>query len=220
MRAPPEKLSHALPQLVCRFTPGRPPVDGLLVQGTHLATQDEWETTDPPGRVTRVSHVDEVSVQHDRDLLLSVIRVEQVEARGTKRDPRVHWFLTLDHMLPQRLVRTTEGDGPAPQAGLWGNLAAKGAARVCAWMLLGYLCTSHCLCVRWNLLGLAHSKEDIGHPSQLSIINPTLIDVETPLRQKRSESAWDAGRRDVLIALWCKTASQADLQERKEVNYA
>jgi Transposase DDE domain len=33
-------------------------------------------------------------------LELSVIRVERQAARGTKRDPRLSWFLTLDDLVP------------------------------------------------------------------------------------------------------------------------
>ncbi|HEY3993079.1 MAG TPA: transposase [Ktedonobacteraceae bacterium] len=93
---------------VRRFPLGRPPVDGPLLQGTRPETQGDpaatWETTDPQGRVTRVSRFDEVHFQQDRDLLLSVIRVERTGARGTKRDPRVSWFLTLDHVVPLEQV--------------------------------------------------------------------------------------------------------------------
>lgn len=42
--------------------------------------------------------------QQDRDLLLSVFRVERTSARGTKRDPRVRWFLTLDSLVPLEQV--------------------------------------------------------------------------------------------------------------------
>lgn len=38
--------------------------------------------------------------QQARDLVFSVIRVEWTAARGTKRDPRVSWFLTLNDRLP------------------------------------------------------------------------------------------------------------------------
>jgi hypothetical protein len=89
---------------VRRFPRGRLPVDGPLLQGTREAAQfdpaEMWESTDQEGRVTRVSRWDGVHFQQDRDLSLSVIRVERNWVRGTKRDPRVSWFLTLDRLLP------------------------------------------------------------------------------------------------------------------------
>jgi len=93
---------------VRRFKLGRPPQDGPLLQGTRPETQFDpsatWQTTDQEDRVTRVSRFDEVHFQQDRDLILSVIRVERTSARGTKRDPRVSWFLTLDDVVPLEQV--------------------------------------------------------------------------------------------------------------------
>ncbi len=94
-----------------RFPRGRPPQDGPLLQGTRPQTQGDpseiWEHTDQYGRTTRVSRFEELHFQQDRELVFSVIRVERTWARGTKRDPRVSWFLTLDDLLelsqvPQR----------------------------------------------------------------------------------------------------------------------
>ncbi len=87
---------------------GAPPKDGPLLQGTRPETQADpaalWEATDQTGRVTRVSRWDEVHFQQDRDLELSVIRVERSAARDSKRDPRVSWFLTLDDVVPLEQV--------------------------------------------------------------------------------------------------------------------
>jgi len=93
---------------VRRFPLGRPPVDGPLLQGTRPETQFDpsatWESTDQESKMTRVNRFDEVHFQQDRDLILSVIRVERTWARGTKRDPRVSWFLTLDTLIPLEQV--------------------------------------------------------------------------------------------------------------------
>lgn len=93
---------------VRRFKLGRPPQDGPLLQGTRPETQFDpsatWQTTDQEGRATRVSRFEEVHFQQDRALSLSVIRVERTSARGTKRDPRVSWFLTLDDVVPLEQV--------------------------------------------------------------------------------------------------------------------
>jgi len=93
---------------VRRFPIGRPPQDGPLLQGTRPETQfdpaERWEQSDQQGKVTRVSRFDEVHFQQDRPLVFSVFRVERTAARGTKRDPRVSWFLTLDDLLPLEQV--------------------------------------------------------------------------------------------------------------------
>jgi hypothetical protein len=47
-----------------------------------------------------ISRWDALHVQQDRELERSVIRVEHQSARGTRRDPRVRWFLTLDDLVP------------------------------------------------------------------------------------------------------------------------
>ena len=98
---------------VRRYKRGAPPKDGPLLQGTRPETQTEpqavWEATDAAGRLTRVSRWDEVHFQQDRDLMLSVIRVERTSARDTKRDPRVSWFLTLDDLVPLEQVPARYG---------------------------------------------------------------------------------------------------------------
>jgi DDE superfamily endonuclease len=82
---------------------GRPPEDGPLLQGTRPETQTEpaavWEGTDQAGRLTQISRFDALHFQQDRDLQVSVIRVQRTSARDTKRDPRVSWFLTLDDLV-------------------------------------------------------------------------------------------------------------------------
>lgn len=87
-----------------RFPLGRPPQDRPLLQGTRPETQGDpaalFEQTDEQGQTTRVSCFEEVHFQQDRELVFSVIRVERMAARGTKRDPRVSGFLTLDDLLP------------------------------------------------------------------------------------------------------------------------
>lgn len=92
---------------------GRPPLDGPLLQGTRPETQHApdavWEGTDQAGRLTQISRFDAVHFQQDRDLPLSVIRVQRTSARDTKRDPRVSWFLTLDDLVPLEQVPARYG---------------------------------------------------------------------------------------------------------------
>jgi hypothetical protein len=92
---------------------GRPPLDGPLLQGTRPETQHApdavWEGTDQASRLTQVSRFDAVHFQKDRDLHLSVIRVQRTSAHYTKRDPRVSGFLTLDDLIPLEQVPARYG---------------------------------------------------------------------------------------------------------------
>lgn len=108
------KKNRKLYRKPMRLHPKGPfPKDGALLQGTRPETQSEpaaqWEGTDAAGRMTHVSRWDEVHFQQDRDLVLSVLRVERHWARDTKRDPRVSWFLTLDDAVPLEQVPARYG---------------------------------------------------------------------------------------------------------------
>lgn len=85
-------------------TRGAPPKDGPLFQGkrpeTHAEADETWSEQDQTGRSTRISRWNHVHFQQDRDLDLSVIRVEREAAKGTKRDPQVSWFVMLDAAIP------------------------------------------------------------------------------------------------------------------------
>lgn len=108
------KSNRTLSRKPVRIHPRGPfPRDGALVQETRPETQTEphavWKGTAAAGRLTKVSRWDDVHVQQDRDLLLSVIRVERTSARDTTRDPRVSWLLTRDDLVP--LERVSERSG-------------------------------------------------------------------------------------------------------------
>jgi DDE superfamily endonuclease len=108
------KSNRKLYRQPVRLHPKGPfPKDGALLQGTRKETQSEpqavWEGTETAERLTTVSRFDEVHFQQDRELLLSVIRVERTSARGTKRDPRVSWFLTLDTLIPLEQIPARYG---------------------------------------------------------------------------------------------------------------
>lgn len=83
---------------------GAPPKDGPLFQGkrpeTHGEADEVCTQQDHSGRTTRISRWDHLHFQQDRDLDLYVISVEREAAKGTKRDPRVSWFVLLDTVIP------------------------------------------------------------------------------------------------------------------------
>jgi hypothetical protein len=99
-----------LPEQASSWTPilehkrGAPPKDGPLFQGkrpeTHGQACEEWREHPPEGRQVRISRWNHLHFQQDRELDLSVIRVEREAAKGTKRDPRVSWFVMLDAIVP------------------------------------------------------------------------------------------------------------------------
>lgn len=103
------KKNRKLYRKPVRLHPKGPfPKDGALLQGTRPETQAEpqaqWTGSDAAGRLSTISRWDDLHFQQDRDLTLSVIRVERTSARDTKRDPRVSWFLTLDDVIPLEQV--------------------------------------------------------------------------------------------------------------------
>ena len=89
---------------VRRYKRGAPPKDGPLFQGkrpeTHGQACEVWSEQPPEGRRVDISRWNHLHFQQDRELDLSVIRVEREAAKGTKRDPRVSWFVMLDQIVP------------------------------------------------------------------------------------------------------------------------
>src|SRR2546428_683527 len=89
---------------VRRYKRGAPPKDGPLFQGkrpeTHGSADEVWSEEPPEGRPVHISRWNHLHFQQDRELDLSVIRVEREAAKGSKRDPRVSWFVMLDAVIP------------------------------------------------------------------------------------------------------------------------
>jgi hypothetical protein len=83
---------------------GAPPKDGPLFQGkrpeTHGPADELWSEQQPSGKRVQISRWSHLHFQQDRELDLAVIRVEREAAKGTKRDPRVSWFVMLDESIP------------------------------------------------------------------------------------------------------------------------
>src|SRR6266516_6346469 len=83
---------------------GAPPKDGPLFQSKRPEKNgqacEEWCEHTPEGRQVHISRWNHLHFQQDRALDLAVIRVEREAAKGTKRDPRVSWFVMLDAIVP------------------------------------------------------------------------------------------------------------------------
>jgi hypothetical protein len=80
-----------------------PPKDGPLFQGkrpeTHGPADEVCSEPHPSGTSVQISRSPHLHFQQDRELDLAVIRVEREAAKGSKRDPRVSWFVMLDREL-------------------------------------------------------------------------------------------------------------------------
>jgi len=80
------------------------PKDGPLFQGkrkeTHGPPEHVYHEQDSKGRNVRTSRWSHLHFQQDRQLTLTVVCVEREAAKGTKRDPRVSWFVMLDDFIP------------------------------------------------------------------------------------------------------------------------
>jgi hypothetical protein len=91
-----------------RYQKGRPPLDGALLQGkrpeTHGQADEVCDEGDQTERSTSISRWNHLHFKEDRELEVSVIRVEREAAKGRKRDPRVSWFIMLDDAIPLPLV--------------------------------------------------------------------------------------------------------------------
>src|SRR6266566_4420241 len=89
---------------VRRHKRGAPPKDGPLFQGkrpeTHGTADEVCCQESASGGKVEISRWNHLHFQQDRHLDLSVIRVERDAAKGTKRDPRVSWFVMLDAIIP------------------------------------------------------------------------------------------------------------------------
>ena len=71
--------------------------------------------------------------QQDRELDLSVIRVEREAAKGTKRDPRVSWFVMLDAIVPlSRSLSSIVDASPKSMAIAFSSKHCSGRGCMCA----------------------------------------------------------------------------------------
>lgn len=178
---------------------GAPPKDGPLFQGkrpeTHGEAEEVCSQQDQTGRTTRISRWNHLHFQQDRDLDLSVIRVEREAAKGSKRDPRVSWFVMLDAALalsqvPQQYRRRfsqEHGYRFLKQELLWTKVHVRTPEQFELWSWLGALVFNQLYLARQ--LGPAlhrpwERKDRPVTPQQVRRVMPTiLLQVGTPARR-------------------------------------
>src|SRR3989440_2142656 len=89
---------------------GPTPKDGALFQGKNKQTHGQPEAVchqqDHKGRPIGISRFGNLHFKEDRELSVKVIGVECESAKGTKRDPRLSWFVTLDEQIPLQQIPT------------------------------------------------------------------------------------------------------------------
>jgi hypothetical protein len=99
------KSNRKLYRVPVRLHPRGPmPKDGALFQGKRPETHGQADEVvsqeeEAPGKV-EISRWNGLHFQQDRQLEVSVIKVERERAKGSKRDPRVSWFVMLDAVVP------------------------------------------------------------------------------------------------------------------------
>jgi DDE superfamily endonuclease len=83
---------------------GPVPKDGPVFQGKRRETHGEPDALasilDTKGHGGEVRRYSNLHFKQKRDLSVNVICVEREGAKGSKRDPRLSWFVTLDDSIP------------------------------------------------------------------------------------------------------------------------
>ncbi len=191
---------------VRRHKRGAPPKDGPLFQGkrpeTHGQADEVWSGQPPEGRRVHISRSPHLHFQQDRELDLSVIRVEREAAKGTKRDPRVSWFVMLDEIVPlphiaqqyRRRFSQEHGYRFLKQDLLWTRVHVRTPAQFERWSWLLVLVFNQLYLAR-ELGQALHRPWEPTHrpltPQQVRRVMPTiLLQVGTPVRpcQPRGKS--------------------------------
>ena len=162
---------------------------------THGEAEEVWSQQDQSGRTTRISRWNHLHFQQDRALDLSVIRVEREAAQGTKRDPRVSWFVMLDTAFPlpqvpaqyRRRFSQEHGYRFLKQELLWSKVHVRTPEQFERWSWLVALVFNQLYLARQ--LGQAlhrpwEHKDRPLTPQQVRRVMPTiLLQVGTPARR-------------------------------------
>jgi hypothetical protein len=191
---------------VRRYKRGAPPKDGPLFQGkrpeTHGSADEVWSEEPAEGRPVHISRWNHLHFQQDRELDLSVIRVEREAAKGSKRDPRVSWFVMLDESVPlphiekqyRRRFSQEHGYRFLKQDLLWTRVHVRTPAQFERWSWLVVLVFNQLYLARQLGQALHRPWESTARPvtpQQVRRVMPTiLLQVGTPARpcQPRGKS--------------------------------
>lgn len=85
--------------------PGRPSEDGKEFKckfpETHGVPAEHWDGLDEKEKKIEVDRWDNLHFKEDRSIIVSLLRVTRHGAEGTKRDPKVVWFIFHGKECPQ-----------------------------------------------------------------------------------------------------------------------
>jgi len=201
------KSNRKLYRVPVRIHPrGAPPKDGALFQGKRPETQgqaDEVYSEEPAsGGKVQISRWNHLHFQQARALDLSMIKVEREAAKGTKRDPRVSWFVMLDAVIPlpqvaqhyRRRFSQEHGYRFLKQALLWTRVHVRTPAQFERWSWLVALVLNQLYLARELGQALHRPWERTDRPvtpQQVRRVMPTiLVQLGTPARpcQPRGKS--------------------------------
>jgi hypothetical protein len=89
---------------------GPVPKDGALFQGKRKETHGEPDAAvsalDAKGRTVQITRFEKLHFKQDRELEVQVICVERQAAKGSKRDPKLSCYVTLDNSIPLQEIPT------------------------------------------------------------------------------------------------------------------
>ena len=201
------KSNRKLYRVPVRIHPrGAPPKDGALFQGKRPETQgqaDEVYSEEPAsGGKVHISRWNHLHFQQAREVDLAVIKVEREAAKGTKRDPRVSWFVMLDAVIPlpqvaqhyRRRFSQEHGYRFLKQALLWTRVHVRTPAQFERWSWLVALVLNQLYLARELGQALHRPWERTDRPvtpQQVRRVMPTiLVQLGTPARpcQPRGKS--------------------------------
>jgi hypothetical protein len=188
---------------------GRPPLDGPLFQGSRPETigaaEALWMSQDEKGRLLQVSRWSGLHFRQAREVPVQVFRVRREGTKGTKRDPRESWFVSLDEQpitlpLPemvksyQRRFSQEHGYRFLKQDLLWTSAHVRTPEQFERWSLLVALALNQLVVARG--LGQAlyrpwESQERPLTPRQVRrVMGTILLQVGTPVQpcQRRGKS--------------------------------
>ncbi len=193
---------------------GAPRKHGPLFQGTrpetHGSADTEWEGTDEHGQRVVVSCWKSLHFREAPEAEVCVIRVQRDAARGTKRDPKISWFIwtgspdvPLEQMRPRYRKRFSQEHGYRflKQDLLWTQAHLRTPEQVECWSwIVACACNQLLLSKQLGLAVLRpwESKQRAVTPRQVRRVMPSILQqLGTPAQPPKlrgKSPGWRKGR--------------------------
>jgi hypothetical protein len=188
---------------------GRPPLDGPLLQGSRPETvsgaEAVWMSHDEQGHLVTVSRWSDLHFRQAREIPVRVFQVQREGAKGTKRDPRESWFVSLDGhpiSLPLETILSSYGRRFSQEHGyrylkqdlLWAQAHVRTPEQFERWSLIVCIVMNH-LCLARDLGQACYrpweGRKHTVTPRQVRRVMPAILSqIGTPARrcQRRGKS--------------------------------